>query len=337
MPDPLAEIIVSMTYTLRQLADSHTWRIVRGAWELGSGLWAWFLVGLAVTATTAAFVSAAALSRGIQRLGFFGLVLAAALGVVSPLATYSVLPLAVILLRQGAPLAPVTAFMISSPLINPSVFAMTAGGLGLEVAWARTLASFLLAVAGGWLAGRLQARWRSADAYLRNEDAAPLHVPLHHYRKSVDGLRSGRYRRMLQGAEPARSWLQTYALQLRFAGKFFVLALLISSAVGELVSPVTIMRVLGASSSFSVVSAAVLGVPFYACGGAAIPLVQVLTSLGMARGPMLAFFITGPATNLSTMLTMGTLFRRNFLSLYYGVLIGGAVAAGYLYQWLGTF
>lgn len=337
MPEPLAQIFVSLTYTLRLLAQSKSWQILRGAWDLGTGLWFWFLLGLAITTTIATFVSPVTLTRGIRRLGFAGLVLAALLGVVSPLATYSVIPLAVILLRQGAPLAPVMAFMISSPLINPSMFVMTAGGMSLEMAWARTLASFLLAVAGGWLAGWCERHWGSARSYLRVESTAPLHVPFRHYRKSVEGLKSGRFHRMMQGKEQARSWLHTFALQVKFAGKFFLLALLISSAVSELVSPAAIINVLGASSSYSVVVAAAAGVPLYACGGAAIPLVQVLSSMGMARGPILSFFITGPATNLSTMLTVATLFRRNFLTFYYTVLLGGAVAAGYLYQWLGTY
>lgn len=337
MSEAIAQLVVSFMYMLGQLAESRTWQILRGAWELGTGLWFWFVLGLAITTTIATFVSPVTLSKGIRRLGFAGLILAALLGLISPLATYSVIPLAVIMLRQGAPLAPITAFMISSPLINPSMFAMTAGGMGLEVAWARTIASFVLAVAGGWLAGLLQKRCESPDAYLRSEDATPLQVPFHHYRKSLGGLKSGRYHRMMQGKEQVRSWLQTFGLQIKFAGKFFLFALVISSAVYELVSPVMIMNVLGASSSYSVVVAAAAGVPLYACGGAAIPLVQVLSSMGMGRGPVLAFFLTGPATNLSTMLTIGTLFRGGFLSLYYSVLLGGAIAAGYLYQWIGTY
>ncbi len=337
VPEPLAEFLVSVTYTLRLLSHSKSWQIVRGAWGLGEALWFWFVLGLTITTTIATFVSPGSFTKGIQRLGFGGLLLAAFLGVISPLATYSVIPLAVILLRQGAPLAPVAAFTISSPLINPSVFTMTAGGLGIEMAWARVLASFLLAVAGGWLAGKCEKRWGGVEAYLRHEDAAPLHVPFRHYRKSVEGLRSGRFQRMLQGREGARSWLQTFGLQLKFAGKFFVLALLISAAVAELVSPAAIMQVVGPSSRYSILLAAAAGVPLYACGGAAIPLVQVLSAMGMTPGSALAFFITGPATNVSTMLTVATLFRRNFLTLYYAVLLTGAVAAGYLFQWMSMF
>ena len=59
--------------------------------------------------------------------------------------------------------------------------------------------------------------------------------------------------------------------------------------------------------------------------------------MGMTPGSALAFFITGPATNVSTMLTVATLFRRNFLTLYYAVLLTGAVAAGYLFQWMSMF
>ncbi len=263
-----------------------------------------------------------------------GVLFAAGLGLISPLATYSVIPLAVIMLRQGAPLAPVMAFTISSPLINPGIFAMTAGGMGLEMAVARTVAAFVLAILGGWFAAHCERRWGSPQNYLRAQEGLSVDVPLRHYRKSIDGLRSGRYQRFLQGKESARSWFFNFGMQIKFAGRFFLLALVISAAVRELVSPSLIMQVFGVSSRFSILLAAAAGIPLYACGGAAIPLIQVLTEMGMSPGAALAFFLTGPATNISTILVLGALFQVKFLVLYYVVTLGGAIIAGYVYEWL---
>lgn len=307
------------------------------AWQLGKGLWVWFLVGLAITATIATWVSPVALAKNLQRMQGWGVLLAALLGLISPLATYSVIPLAVIMLRQGAPLAPVTAFMISSPLINPAIFTMTVGGMGLKMALARTITSFVLAVVGGLVAGHYEKRWGSPQAYLRQENVVPMHVPLRHYRKSLDGLQSGRYHRLLLGKEKANAWIRNFGLQVKFAGRFFLFALVVSATVRELVPPALVMQALGGASLFSVMLAAAAGIPFYTCGGAAIPMMQVLASMGMGHGAILAFFITGPATNLSTVLTLATLFQGNFLGIYYSITLAGAVMAGYLYQWLGTW
>lgn len=330
----VTDALVSLMYWARIVEQTRSWQIVYGAWTLGARLWVWFVMGLAITSAIATFLSPASLAKSLQRMQGLGVLFAAILGVISPLATYSVIPLAVIMLRQGAPLAPVAAFMISSPLINPGIFAMTAGGMGLGMAVARMVASFTLAIVGGWLAGRCEKRWGQPAAYLRQQEALPVDVPLRHYRKSLDGLRSGRFQGLLQGKESARSWLYNFGMQIKFAGRYFLLALVVSAAVRELISPSLIMRVFGASSRFSILLAAAAGIPLYACGGAAIPLMQVLTEMGMSPGAVLAFFLTGPATNISTVLILGTLFQANFLTLYYSVALGGAIIAGYVYQWL---
>ncbi len=336
LADAWIDALVALGYWANVAQRTHTFRIIIDAWQLGSGLWGWFLLGLAFTAAVATWVSPAALARSLQRRHGWWLLAAALLGMISPLATYSVIPLAVIMLRQGAPLAPITAFMISSPLINPAIFTMTAGGMGLEMAIARTMAGLLLAVAGGWLAGLCERRWGRPESYLRQDTSPPVHLPLRHYRKSLEGLRSGKYQRLLAGTEKTQAWLRNYGMHIKFAGRYFLLALLISAAVQELISPALVMRMLGEASTYSVVLAAAAGIPFYTCGGAAIPMMQVLASMGMGKGAILAFFIAGPATNISTVLTLAVLFKRNFLSLYYAVALIGAVGTGYLYQWLGS-
>jgi len=334
--ESLTDVIVTLIYYARIIEQKRTGQIIQGAWMLGARLWLWFVIGLAITSAISTFLSPASLAKQLQRMPALGVLFASGLGLISPLATYSVIPLAVIMLRQGAPLAPIMAFMISSPLINPGIFAMTAGGMGLRMAVARTVASFVLAVLGGWFAARCERRWGSPQNYLRAQEGLSIDVPLRHYRKSIDGLRSGRYQRFLQGKESARSWLFNFGMQIKFAGRFFVLALLVSAAVRVLVSPSLIMQIFGVSSRFSVLLAAAAGIPLYACGGAAIPLIQVLTEMGMTPGAALAFFLTGPATNISTILVLGALFQINFLTLYYAVTLGGAVIVGYIYQWLAA-
>lgn len=47
--------------------------------------------------------------------------------------------------------------------------------------------------------------------------------------------------------------------------------------------------------------AATIGVPLYACGGGAIPLLQQWLSSGMSLGSASAFMITGPATRITNL------------------------------------
>ena len=74
------------------------------------------------------------------------------------------------------------------------------------------------------------------------------------------------------------------------------------------------------------------GVPFYVCGGAAIPVVQSLAELGMSKGAVLAFFISGPVTKVSNLVILGAAFKSRLLAWYLLAGIGGALLLGMLYN-----
>ena len=51
---------------------------------------------------------------------------------------------------MGVPLAPVMAFWLASPLMDPSMFALTTGTLGFDFAIAKTAAAVLIGLLGGF-------------------------------------------------------------------------------------------------------------------------------------------------------------------------------------------
>ncbi|MGB0751750.1 MAG: permease, partial [Gammaproteobacteria bacterium] len=57
------------------------------------------------------------------------IIAAALMGALSPFCSCGVIPLIAALLSMGVPLAPVMAFWLASPLMDPSMFLLTAGTL----------------------------------------------------------------------------------------------------------------------------------------------------------------------------------------------------------------
>jgi uncharacterized protein len=86
------------------------------------------------------------------------IVLAAAFGALSPFCSCGVIPLIAALLAVGVPLAPVMAFWLASPVIDPSMFVLTAGMLGLQFAVAKTIAAIAIGLFGGFATHVLTAR-----------------------------------------------------------------------------------------------------------------------------------------------------------------------------------
>jgi len=61
------------------------------------------------------------------------IVMAALLGGMAPFCSCEVIPFIAALLALGVPLAPVMAFRLASPLMDPAMFAITAGTLGFLI------------------------------------------------------------------------------------------------------------------------------------------------------------------------------------------------------------
>jgi hypothetical protein len=76
------------------------------------------------------------------------IVLAALMGGLSPFCSCEVIPFIAAMLALGAPLSAVMAFWLSSPLMDPAMFLITAGTLGVDFAVAKTLPRKLRLAAG---------------------------------------------------------------------------------------------------------------------------------------------------------------------------------------------
>ncbi len=236
---------------------------------------------------------------------YLSIVIAALAGIVSPLPTYAAIPIGLSLMSAGLPFSAVIAFILSSPLMNPTIFFLTTAQISLEMAVARTISAFVLAVVGGMLTSKIFTR-------LYQEQPAAV------------SLRQ----------RSTKSLLQDIAGNVKYIAKYFSLALLISSAVRALIPPETIANLLGGNGKFSTIIAIGMGVPFYTCGGSAIPFMETLMELGMKKGPMLAFFIAGPATKLETLYAYKSQLGTKVLIFYLALTLIFSYVAGILYSFI---
>ena len=130
-----------------------------GPWLLGS------VIVAAVAKATGADSLAARAFRGRQSRM---IVVASLIGALLPFCSCGVIPLVAGLLGAGVPLAPVMAFWISSPLMDPTQFFIAAGTLGTGFA----VAKMVSAVGMGMLSGfgtmfLIRVGWLDAPASVR--------------------------------------------------------------------------------------------------------------------------------------------------------------------------
>ncbi len=271
--------------------DSYTFRVIRESYAIFYSIFPGLVIGIAVSSWMVAWRPLEQVRSWRFMDGYWAVFIMACIGVVSPFCSYLAIPIAAALILGGVRPGPVFAFLCSTPLMNPSLFAMTWSALGFPLAIARVIAALGFGVLGGFLASR----------YSTN---------LIHYIKQQSPDNPVDFMHHKQDEAFTRRWRKSFLHLGWFALKYVMLGIVIASVVKELIPISWIEAAVGKQYGHGVLAGALLGVPLYACGGGTIPLIQVMMSMGMSNGAALAFFIAGPATKLSTLvalrLTVGT-------------------------------
>ena len=246
------------------------------------------------------------------------ILMGALMGGLSPFCSCEVIPFVAALLAAGAPLSAVMAFWLASPLMDPAMFVITSGGLGVDFAIAKTLAAVGVGVLGGLTVRLLAASPVFADP-LREQPAprgccGPKKLTLNW--------------RIWE--EPARRSLfgRTALDNLIFLGKWLLLAYLLQALLIAYVPADLIATVIGGEGVGPIFLGALVGAPAYLNGYAAVPLVAGLQEQGMSPGAAMAFVIAGGISSIPAAVAVWALVKPRVFAAYLGLALAGAVLAG---------
>jgi uncharacterized protein len=250
------------------------------------------------------------------------ILIGALVGGLSPFCSCQVIPFVAALLAAGAPLSAVMAFWLASPLMDPAMFAITAGGLGVDFAIAKTLAALGLGVAGGLMVKLMAASPVFAD---------PLRVA-----PKIGGCCRARKKtvnwRFWTEAERRQSFVQSGASNLVFLGKWLALAYVLQAVMIAYVPADLVVRVIGGDGVGPILLAVLVGAPAYLNGYAAVPLMAGLLSQGMNPGAAMAFVIAGGVSSIPAAVAVWALVKPRVFAAYLGFALTGALIAGVLWS-----
>ena len=288
------------------------------------------ILSIAVAAWAGATGADALIARAFTGSPLVMIGLAALAGGLSPFCSCGVIPLIAALLAMGVPLSAVMAFWLASPIMDPSMFVLTTGVLGLDFALAKTASAIGLGVAGG-LVVHLMARRGALDAPLREGignggcGGATVRAP-----KPVIWR--------FWAEAPRRARFATDARKTTlFLLQWLVLAFLLESLMLAYIPAETVTGLLGGEGLGPIALATLVGVPAYLNGYAALPLVGGLIEQGMAPGAGLAFLVAGGVTSLPAAIAVWALVRPHVFTLYIALSLGGAFLSGLAFQrWTGA-
>lgn len=253
------------------------------------------------------------------------IVLAAFVGGLSPFCSCEVIPFIAALLAVGAPLSAVMAFWLASPLMDPAMFAITAGTLGLDFAVAKTVAAVSLGLLGGGLTMLFAKSVVFADPLRSNPQVGGCCSA----KKPFSGAPVWAF---WTEAERRESFGKAVIENGLFLLKWLAIAYVIEAIMIRYIPADVVGGVLGGDGVGPILLGALVGAPAYLNGYAAVPLVDALLQQGMSQGAAMSFVVAGGVSCIPAAIAVWALVKPRVFAAYIGFALLGAFLAGLAWQ-----
>ncbi|MGA7227161.1 MAG: permease [Acidimicrobiia bacterium] len=241
---------------------------------------------------------------------------AAGLGVATPFCSCSAVPGFIGFVSAGVPLGVTMSFLIASPMVNEVAIVLLYGLFGWQVAALYVTAGLIIAVAAGWVIGRLRLEgWVEPFVYETTVRGQPI--------DPSQGL----------------SWTDRFAMGreevLTIIGRIWPY-LLVGIGVGAVIHGWVpedfFATAAGPSNPLAVPVAVVLGIPLYSNAAGILPLVEALHAKGLAIGTVLAFMMSVVALSLPEMILLRRVLTPRLLGAFVGIVGVGILIVGFLFN-----
>ncbi len=242
-------------------------------------------------------------------------VTAAVIGTPMPLCSCSVIPTAMSIRRAGASKASTASFMVATPETGVDSIGVTYALMGPVMAIARPIAAITSAI----VAGVLVRLW--------DVETPPIQE------KTVKTCCGGKK------AEVLSTWGKTKAVVQYGYGKLlsdfmgWLLVGLFFAALIQTFVPQSLLSEYG-SGVFAMMLVVLISIPMYICATASTPVAAGLMLSGISPGAALVFMITGPATNIATLMVVKNELGVKSLISYLTGLIVTAIIMGVSFDWI---
>jgi uncharacterized protein len=325
LPDKVVLAILAILAAVAVIAPEQAWT--------SAGFVLQSLLGVAPYLFAAIAMAAYAKATGADNLiarAFTGrllpmIVVASIVGAFSPFCSCGVIPLIAALLVMGVPLPAVMAFWLASPLMDPSMFVLTMGTLGLGWALFKTFAAVAMGLIGGFGTALLMRNGAFSD---------PLRPEVGNGGCGGARIRNPKAVVWRFWEEPARrtTFAKSGLDTTLFLGKWLALAFLLESLMIAWIPADLVASTLGGEGILPIITAVLVGVPAYLNGYAALPLIGGLIGQGMTPGAGMAFLIAGGVTSMPAAIAVWALARPPVFLAYLGFSLGGALSLGLLFN-----
>lgn len=291
----------------------------------------YFVLSIIIAAGVNQFNFKGRMVEFLRKKAGYAIIVATIIGAISPLCSCGVIPTLFTLLQVGVPLAPIMSFWITSPIMSPEAFLITWGNLGPELAIARLAATILMGLASGFITLKFFPPRSTTPSFLKLSLAqntaacgckAETHPKLHTHNPEIPS----KWKKFLKDLKKITFFL----------GGWLAVAFLLESLITFYFPTHLVQDIFGRQNAFSVVWAALIGIPLYVNNISAIPIINGLLQAGMSKGAALSFLLAGPVTAIPAMIAVFGLVKRKVFLLFLLLGLSLSIILGYLYEFISS-
>jgi uncharacterized membrane protein YraQ (UPF0718 family) len=245
-----------------------------------------------------------------------GNVFAALLGIVTPFCSCSAVPLFIGFVESGIPLGVTFSFLIAAPTINEVAIILLLGLFGWKVAGLYIASGLVVAIAAGFVIGRLKMEHHVADFVWK------IH-------RSGDVVEE----KLTWPDRIERAWESVKEI----VGKvwlYVVIGIAVGAGIHGYVPEDALASILGAQAWWSVPLAVLIGIPLYSNAAGIVPIVGTLIEKGASVGTALAFMMSVIGLSLPEAVILKRVLKMPLLVTFFAVIAIAIILTGYLFNWI---
>jgi hypothetical protein len=239
--------------------------------------------------------------------------LGALLGTVTPFCSCSSIPLFIGFTGAGLPIGVTFSFLISSPLVDLASIILLASIFNWRIAIAYVVVGLVLAVLGGTIISKARME-KYVESFVYTTPIGDAGQEALTMKDRLD------FSRDQVGDIIKRVWL------------YILLGVGIGAAIHNWIPEEMVTAILGQDKWYSVLVAALVGVPMYADIFGTLPIAEALVYKGAGLGTVLAFMMGVTALSLPSLIMLKRVVKPRLLGLFFGVVTLGIIIIGYLFN-----
>jgi len=335
-------------------------RVLYQTWSILKDASVFLLFGFLLAGILATFVPGRLFSKLLGTGKVKSVLWASALGAPLPLCSCGVLPTAVSLRKQGATPGATVAFLVATPETGVDSISLTYALMDPVITVLRPVAAVITAICAGLAANFVGTRKRGDGQAIpagEPEPApAPTEVAEHDHDHGHDHLHDhvhaqvhahGQAAELPHESEEPKAGGRAAALR-RAAGKVYrygfnellddtsywlVLGIVLSGVVAAALPASFFEKYMG-SGLVSMLVMLAIGIPIYTCASSSTPLAAALVMKGLNPGAALVFLLSGPATNLGSLVVLWKFLGARIIAVYLASIVTITLLAGYTLNWI---